>query len=136
MDSFVQLFLEDCRKCADREDVDQRVIDFELLDMDFALFKFHIKLPPCFHKKTVEWRDNELTAENKEGGKGGKHKSDVKDDGKKNDGKKRAGGRAVNETQLNEFKMARLVFILCGTALYRTVPKKLFLVSHRTVRYN
>jgi hypothetical protein len=46
-------------------------------------------------------------AEKKEGGKGGKRKSNVKDDGKKNNGKKRAGGRAINETQLNEFKMAK-----------------------------
>jgi hypothetical protein len=45
-------------------------------------------------------------AEKKEGGKGGKRKSNVKDDGKKNDGKKRAHGRAINETQLDEFKMA------------------------------
>jgi hypothetical protein len=107
VDSFVQLILKDCRKCADQEYVNQRVINFELLDMDIVLFKFHIKLPPCFHKKTVEWRDNKLTAEKNEGGKGGKHKSNVKDDGKKNDGKKRAGGRAINETQLNEFKMAK-----------------------------
>ncbi len=90
VDSFVQLFLKDCRKCADQEDVNQRVIDFKLLDMDIALFKFRIKLPPCFHKKTVEWRDNKLMAEKKEGGKGGKRKSNIKDDGKKNNGKKRA----------------------------------------------
>ncbi len=74
--------------------------------MDIALFKFHIKLPPCSHKKTVEWRDDKSTAEKKEEKKGGKHKNDVKDDKKKYNWKKRAGGRAVNETQLNEFKMA------------------------------
>ncbi len=107
VDSFVQLFLEDCRKCTDQEDVNQGVIDFKLLDMDIALFKFHIELPSCFHKKTIEWRDKESMAEKKEGEKGGKCKSNVKDDGKKNDGQKRAGERAVNETQLDEFKMAK-----------------------------
>jgi hypothetical protein len=30
----------------------------------------------------------------------------------------------------------RLVFILCGTLLYRTFPKIIFLMSYRTVRYN
>ncbi len=30
VDCFTQIFLKDCRKCLDREDIDQRVIDFDI----------------------------------------------------------------------------------------------------------
>ena len=33
VDCFMQLFLEDCRKCLDREDVNQRVNDFNHLHL-------------------------------------------------------------------------------------------------------
>jgi len=34
VDCFAQLFLKDCHKCPNQEDVDQRVIDFDGLNMD------------------------------------------------------------------------------------------------------
>jgi hypothetical protein len=42
-------FLEDCRKCIDREDVDSRVIDFDALHMDIILNRFNTQLPAIFH---------------------------------------------------------------------------------------
>ena len=50
VDCFTQLFLEDCRKCHDWEDIDQRVIDFDGLNMDIILDRFHAILPSFFHK--------------------------------------------------------------------------------------
>jgi hypothetical protein len=41
VDNFVQLFLKDCRKRVDQEDVDQQVIDFDALNMDVIMFCFH-----------------------------------------------------------------------------------------------
>jgi hypothetical protein len=45
VDSFVQLFLEDCRKRADQEDIAQRVINFNALNIDVIMFRFHADLP-------------------------------------------------------------------------------------------
>ena len=44
VDCFTQLFLEDCRKCLDREDVNQRVIDFDGLNLDVLLYRFQMDL--------------------------------------------------------------------------------------------
>ena len=52
VDCFTQLFLEDCRKCLDREDVNQRVIDFDGLNLDVLLYRFHMDLPSFFHIKS------------------------------------------------------------------------------------
>ncbi len=49
VDCSTQLFLEDCRKCHDREDVNQRVIDFNGLNMDILMYHFNAILPPLFH---------------------------------------------------------------------------------------
>jgi len=49
VDCFAQLFLKDCRKCLDREDVNQRVIDFDGLNLDVLLYRFHMDLPSFFH---------------------------------------------------------------------------------------
>ncbi len=50
VDCFIQLFLKDCWKCPDQEDVNQRVINFDGLNMDVILYCFHAILPPLFHK--------------------------------------------------------------------------------------
>ena len=50
VDCFTQLFLEDCPKCPDQEDINQRVIDFGGLNMDIFLYRFHGVLLPLFHK--------------------------------------------------------------------------------------
>jgi hypothetical protein len=54
MDCFTQLFLEDCQKCPDQEDVDLRVVDFGGLNMDIILYRFYAVLPPLFHKLNGE----------------------------------------------------------------------------------
>ncbi len=72
VDCFTQLFLEDCHKCHDREDVDQRVINFDGLNMDIILYRFHASLPPLFHKlneKSDENDNSKVVARN-----GGKRK--------------------------------------------------------------
>jgi hypothetical protein len=51
IDGFDQLFLEDCHKCTDHEEVDQQVINFDSLNMDDIMFCVHAKLPVSFHKK-------------------------------------------------------------------------------------
>ncbi len=58
MDSFVQLFLEDCRKRADQEDIAQRVINFNALNIDVIMFRFHADLPWSFHKKEENAKEN------------------------------------------------------------------------------
>ena len=62
VDCFTQLFLKDCHKCLDQEDVDQRVIDFDGLNMDIILYRFHTILPPLFHKLNDKWNENDEPA--------------------------------------------------------------------------
>ena len=62
VDCFTQLFLEDCRKCLDQEDVNQRVIDFDGLNMDIILYRFHTILPPLFHKFNDKLNENDKPA--------------------------------------------------------------------------
>lgn len=67
VDCSTQLFLEDCRKCHDREDVNQRVIDFNGLNMDILLYHFNAILPPLFHNfnnKSDENNDPKSEQEN------------------------------------------------------------------------
>jgi hypothetical protein len=71
VDCFTQLFLEDCHKCHDQEDLNQRVINFNGLNMDLILHRFHAILPPLFHKlndKSDENNNSKFRARN--GGKG------------------------------------------------------------------
>jgi len=62
VDCFTQHFLKDCRKCLDQEDVDQRVIDFDGLNMDIILYRFHTILPPLFHKLNDKSNENDEPA--------------------------------------------------------------------------
>ncbi len=49
VDSQFHLFLQDCRKSLDREDVNNRLIDFRDLHEDVLLHKFNVQsLPACF----------------------------------------------------------------------------------------
>jgi len=59
VDCLIQLFLKNCRKCQDREDVDQRVINFGGLNMDIILYHFHAILPPLFHKLNDKSDEND-----------------------------------------------------------------------------
>ena len=59
VDCFIQLFLKDCRKCSDCEDVDQRVINVDDLNMDVILYCLHTIPPPHFHKNNNKPKENE-----------------------------------------------------------------------------
>ncbi len=97
MDCFTQLFLEDCRKCLDQEDVDQRVIDFDGLNLVVLLYRFQMDLPPIFHKLDDS---NELTKKGKR--KGG---SNGNEEEPRNNQKKKSS-KVFNDNQIEEFKMA------------------------------
>ena len=102
VDSFVQIFLEDCRHRTDREDVDQRVIDFNALNMDVIMFRFHADLPRSFHKKEGGGKENK------------KPSSSSSSTGSTNENGKRKGAekeksknkKLKNTDQVEEFKMA------------------------------
>ena len=112
VDSRFHLFLQDCRKSLDREDVNNRLVDFRELHEDVLLNKFNVKsLPACFSMvstdktpvtgdtKTLDTSNNDDT---KKGGgkrKGGK-------EGDENDSGKRRSGVVENKDQVPEFKMA------------------------------
>jgi len=100
VDCFTQRFLKDCRKCLDREEVDQRVIDFDSLNMDIILYHFHTILPLLFHKL------NDKSNNNDEPAKKGKRKgaSNRNKEEQRNSQKKLS--KITNADQIEEFKMA------------------------------
>jgi hypothetical protein len=97
VDCFTQLFLKDCRKCLDREDVDQRVIDFDGLNLDILLYRFQMDLPPIFHKK-LDDRDEPAKKGKRKGGSNG-NKEEPRNNQKKS-------SKVFNDDQIKEFKMA------------------------------
>ncbi len=104
VDEQVQLFLEDCRKCADREDVDKRVINFDDLHMNILLFQFSIVLPPTFHTST-KLKGKENNPDKGNGGKKGKQGEKRKSKNGKEGGGKKKSNKLINSDQLPEFKM-------------------------------
>jgi hypothetical protein len=107
VDCFTQLFLEDCRKCHDREDIDQRVIDFNGLNMDIILHRFHAILPPLFHKlndKLDENDNSKFGARN--GGKGKRKGGSNGNKEEQRNSQKKLSKKITKADQVEEFKMA------------------------------
>jgi hypothetical protein len=108
VDCFIQLFLKDCWKCPDQEDVNQRIIDFGGLNMDVILYRFHAILPPLFQKindKPNKNNDPRLGTRN-----GGKEKCKGGADGndkEQRNGDQKLARRITNDNQVEEFKMAK-----------------------------
>ena len=97
VDCFTQLFLEDCRKCLDREDVDQRVIDFDGLNLDVLLYRFHMDLPSFFHIKSDD-SDEPMKKGKRKGGSNGNEEEPKNNQKKPN--------KIINDDQVKEFTMA------------------------------
>jgi hypothetical protein len=97
VDCFTQLFLKDCRKCLDREDVDQRVIDFDGLNLDVLLYRFQMDLPLIFHKKLDD--SNEPAKKGKRKGGSNGNEEEPRNNQKKS-------SKVFNDNQIKEFKMA------------------------------
>jgi hypothetical protein len=97
VDCFTQLFLEDCHKCLDREDVDQRVIDFDGLNLDVLMYRFQMDLPPIFHKKLDD--SNEPAKKGKRKGGSNGNEEEPRNNQKKS-------SKVFNDDQIEEFKMA------------------------------
>ena len=100
VDCFTQLFLKDYRKCLDREDVNQRVIDFDGLNMDIILYRFHTILPPLFHKL------NNKSNEDDKPTKKGKRKGASNRNGEELRNSQKKSSKITNADQVEEFKMA------------------------------
>ena len=102
VDEQVNLFLSECRRCDDRENVNEQFINFDELHMSILLHRFNITLPSNFHKKTppTEPAPGKENDPNKKGG-GGKCKGDNKED----KGGCKRDNRLVNNDQVPEFKM-------------------------------
>jgi hypothetical protein len=107
VDCFTQLFLEDCHKCHDQEDVDQRVIDFNGLNMDIILYRFHAILPPLFHKLNDKSDENDNSKSGARNGGKGKHKGDSKwQQRREKKQPEKLSKKISNADQVEEFKMA------------------------------
>ena len=113
MDSRFHLFLQDCRKSLDREDVNNRLVDFRDLHKDVLLHKFNVQfLPKCFSlvddSKISAGGDTKLSDATNPGGnnnkkEGSKRKSGNEDN--ENKGNKKRFGLVENKDQVPEFKM-------------------------------
>jgi hypothetical protein len=108
VDCFIQLFLEDCWNCPNQEDIDQRVIDLDGLNMDVILYPFHAILPPLFHKFNVKpYKNDDPRSVTRNGGKG-KHKGGANgNEEEQRSGEKKLAKRIPINNQVKEFKMAK-----------------------------
>jgi len=89
IDSFFHLFLQDCRKSLDREDVNNRLVDFRDLHEDVLLHKFNVKsLPACFSMAVEDKTSVEGDARASE---------DSGNDNPKRGGGKRKGGKSGDD---------------------------------------
>jgi hypothetical protein len=100
VDEQVNLFLSECRRCDDHENINEQFINFDKLHMSILLHHFNITLPPNFHKKTpaepAPGKENDPKKRS-----GGKRKGDGKDD----KGGHKQENKLVNNNQVPEFKM-------------------------------
>jgi hypothetical protein len=113
VDSRFHLFLQDCRKSLDREDVNNHLVDFRDLHKDVLLHKFNVQsLPACFSlvddSKISAGGDTKLSDATNPGGnnnkkEGSKRKSGNEDN--ENKGNKKRFGVVENKDQVPEFKM-------------------------------
>jgi hypothetical protein len=113
VDSQFHLFFQECRKSLDREDVNNRLVDFRDLHKEVLLYKFNVQsLSACFSLvdknknpagvETTTLNTNNQNGNNPENG-GGKCKSGNK--GNKRKGGKKRHGPVENKDQIPEFKM-------------------------------
>ena len=102
IDEQVNMFLDECRSCVDREDVDERFINFDDLHMNILLSRFTMTLPSNFHKKAADTESTQGKENdpNRKTGKG-KRKGEGKDDEKN----KRGNNKLINADQVPEFMM-------------------------------
>jgi hypothetical protein len=110
VDSRFHLFLQDCRKSLDGEDVNNRIVNFRNLHEDILLHKFNSKsLPACFSMVDVTTSTaggnpkSDQTGDNDTKKGGGKRKGSK--DGEENEGGKKRSGSVKNKDQVPEFKM-------------------------------
>ncbi len=114
VDSRFHLFLQDCRKSLDREDVNNHLVDFRYLHKDVLLHKFNVQsLAACFslvdNSKISAGGDTKLSSDATNPGgnntkkEGSKHKSGNEDN--ENKGNKKRFGFVENKDQVPEFKM-------------------------------
>jgi hypothetical protein len=111
VDSRIHIFLQDCRKSLDREDVNNRLVDFRDLHEDILLHKFNVKsLPACFsmvdESKTPAGGDTQkLDQTGNNDTKKGSGKRKGGKEGEENDSGKKRSGAVENKDQFPEFKM-------------------------------
>ncbi len=110
VDSCFHLFLQDCRKSLDREDVNNHIVDFCNLHEDILLHKFNVKsLPACFSMVDATTSTTggnpklDQTGDNDTKKIGGKRKGSK--DGEENKGGKKRSGSVKNKDHVPEFKM-------------------------------
>ena len=80
-----------------QEDVDQRVIDFDGLNLDVLLYRFQMDLPSIIHK--LDDSDGPAAKKGKRKGGSNRNKEDPKNNQKKS-------LKVVNKDQIEEFKIA------------------------------
>ena len=57
VDSRIQRFLIQCKRCSDREDVNDNLLNFSNLSEEYLNQSFNISLPPAFHISGAEKQD-------------------------------------------------------------------------------
>jgi hypothetical protein len=113
VDSQFHLFLQDCRKSLDREDVNNRLVDFRDLHKDVLLHKFNVQsLPACFSlvdgSKISAGGDTKLSDATNPGGNNNKKegsKCKSGNENNKNESNKKRFGLVETKDQVPEFKM-------------------------------
>jgi hypothetical protein len=97
LDSHFHLFLQECRKSVDREDVNNCLVNFRDLHKDILLHKINVQsLPACFSlvnkNKTPTGEEKKMLDTNSPNGNNPKHgggKRKFGNDGNKNEGEKK-----------------------------------------------
>ena len=108
VDCFIQLFLKDCCKCPNQEDLNQRVINFDGLNLDVIFYQFCAILPPLFHKfNDRSNKNNNPRSGMRNGGKGKRKGGTNGNKEEQRNSKKRSARRITNDDQVEDFKMAK-----------------------------
>ncbi len=108
VDCFIHLLLEDCCKCPNQEDINQRVINIDGLNMEIILNQFHAILPPLFRKFNNRSNKNDNPKSGtRNGGKGKRKGGENGNEEEQRNGEKKLAKRIPNGGQVKEFKMAK-----------------------------
>jgi len=111
VDSRFHLFLQDCRKSLDREDVNNRLVDFRDLHEDVLLHKFNVKsLPACFlmaktDNTPADGGGTKSAKSSDEDKKKGENKQKGGRESKAHENGTKRSGTVENKDQVPEFKM-------------------------------